>query len=97
MRNEKGQTMVEYMLLLAVSIGLVMTFANSEFFKRNFGSEGALAKKIKLEYEFGYRHAYLTNNAGDISRDPSSAQEHPSYYQTSGSDTRFFGPQDIYP
>lgn len=87
--------MVEYLLLLVVSVGLIVTFLNSEFFKKTFGSEGKLAKKIKLEYEFGYRHAFLTNNNGDVERELSDVQSHPSYYNNGG--TRFFGPMDIYP
>jgi hypothetical protein len=94
--SQKGQTMVEYMLLLAVSISLVITFLNSDFFKKTFGTEGKLATMIKSEAEFAYRHAFLKNHPPDISRTSRDAKEHPSYFQ-GGGDSHFFGAKSEYP
>lgn len=95
---ERGQTLVEYILLLAVVVSLVLTFYNSEAYRRLFGSKGKLAKTIKDEGEFAYRQAYphsatpgTVPNAGerDITQFPS--------YKSPAGDTRFFGPKNPYP
>ena len=100
-RNEKGQTLVEYILLLAVAISLVLTFYNSEAFKRLFGSHGRIGLRIKQESEFSYRHAYGIDYASkeipsDISPDNKDIAVHPSYWDPKNSGTRFFGPRDPY-
>ena len=94
--NQKGQTMVEYMLLMAVSVSLIITFLNSEFVKTTFGTGGKLGTMIKGNNQFSYRHAFATNHPPDISRENKDGRSHPSYYQDNG-DTHFFGPKDIYP
>jgi hypothetical protein len=100
LRSQKGQTMVEYMLLLVVSVSIVMTFLNSSFFRRVFGQEGAIATTVKAQYEWGYRHAYLEERLVDGSANPprenTDGRSHPSYYHPNG-ETRFFGPTDAYP
>lgn len=94
--NQKGQTVVEYILLLAVSVSLVITFLNSEFVKKMFGTEGQIGKFIKSESEFGYRHAFLRNKGADIPRENRDGSIHPSYFQNNG-DTHFFGAKLPYP
>lgn len=105
LKNERGQTMVEYILLLAVAISLIFTFYNSEVYKKFFGQNGRIAGRIQGNTEFSYRHAYVnTKNeprgyygdegyTKDAKTDPA---RHPSYHQP-GEDTRFFGPQEVYP
>jgi hypothetical protein len=100
-KNQRGQTMVEYILLLAVVVSLVLTFYNSEAYRRLFGSQGQFGTKIKKDSEFAYRHAYLSKNA-DGSVDPDvpigekSIVDHPSYRDLKNSGTRFFGPKEPY-
>jgi Flp pilus assembly pilin Flp len=94
--NHKGQTMVEYILLLAVSVSLVITFLNSDFVKRMFGTEGKIGQFVKSEAEFAYRHAFLRNRGEDIPRENTNGTAHPSYYQENG-ETRFFGAKLPYP
>jgi Flp pilus assembly pilin Flp len=97
LENQKGQTMVEYMLLLAVSVSLVMTFINSDFMKRIFGSGGSLGTKIREENQFAYRHAFGKKaEIPDIGRNNVDGRAHPSYYQPDGT-THFFGATDAYP
>lgn len=93
--NQKGQTMVEYILLLAVSVGLLLTFMQSNFFKRYFGTTGLLASRFKHDAEFGYRHAFINHQLPDAPRDNTDATSHASYYNNGS--TRFFGPKDVYP
>ncbi|WPU65589.1 hypothetical protein [Peredibacter starrii] len=100
-KNQRGQTMVEYILLLAVVVSLVLTFYNSEAYRRLFGSQGKFGTKIKQDSEFAYRHAYLSKNQdGSIDPDVSIGEKditaHPSYYDIKNSGTRFFGPKDPY-
>lgn len=98
-KSEQGQTMVEYILLLAVAVSLVMTFYNSEAYRRLFGDNGAIGKKMKAESEFSYRHASMLGT--DVPRDNRDGTIHPSYYDdgSGGSSvgTRFFGPKNPYP
>jgi hypothetical protein len=91
--NQKGQSVVEYILLLAVVISLVTTFYNSKMFQRLFGENGSLGTTIKTEAEFGYRHAFLRNHGAD--QPIYQGTNHPSY--SDGGATRFFGPKDPYP
>ncbi len=95
-KNEQGQTMVEYILLLVVSISLVMTFYKSDFFKRFFGEQGALGKTIKEESEFGYRHAYLRNRPTGTMPNSYFGPSHPSYQIPDKAENRFFGAKDPY-
>ena len=95
-KSQSGQTMVEYMLLLAVALSLVITFYNSEAFKRLFGNQGSLGKTIKDESEFAYRHAYMRNKTGDVPRENRNGSVHPSYTNPSGG-SRFFSAKDPYP
>lgn len=96
-KREQGQTMVEYILLLAVVISLITTFYNSDFFKRLFGQQGSLGKMIKEEAEFGYRHAYLRNRPQGEMPANYYGPSHPSYQNTEKSETRFFGAKEPYP
>lgn len=96
MRSQSGQTMVEYILLLAVAISLVYTFYNSETFRRLFGEQGTIGQRIRIESEFSYRHAYMRKRpATDIDKNNRSSTEHHSYSDGTGS--RFFGAKMQYP
>lgn len=96
MRSQLGQTVVEYILLLAVAVSLVLTFYNSEAFRRLFGREGTVGIRIKTESEFGYRHGFVKNGSVDVSRDNKDGSIHPSYYDANSNATRFFGPREGY-
>lgn len=97
-QNQEGQTVVEYILLLAVSASLVVTLYRSEVFRRFFGPQGSLGVKIKSQSEWGYRHAYMNpSSAGSEPDQYSEASSHPSYYNQASGEGRFFGPKDPYP
>lgn len=96
-RNQEGQTVVEYILLLAVAVSLIITFYNSEAFRRLFGEQGAVAQKIRQDSEFSYRHGYTRGNTGDISRTNRDGSIHPTYYNPVKSGSRFFSGKDQYP
>ena len=102
MKNEKGQTLVEYILLLAVAVSLVITFYNSEAFKRLFGKNGAVGRNIKIETEFSYQQAYPRGPAAGGASLPETQpavrdiNTYPSYRDTASGGTRFFGPRQPY-
>ena len=98
LRNQRGQTMVEYILLLAVSVSLILTFYRSDFYRRMFGSQGQLGRSIKSGNEFSYRHA-LGSKGGylDPLRTSRDGSTHPSYHDGIKNTTRFFGPKVAYP
>lgn len=97
MKNQRGQTVVEYILLLAVAVSLVVTFYRSQTFQSLFGDQGEMGKLFKLEGEWGYRHAFSEGKTpGETNQPYSSANLHPSYYNASAGETRFFGPSDPY-
>lgn len=94
-KREKGQTLVEYILLLVVAASLMMTFYRSKAFRRLFGEKGEIGIKMKTQTEFAYRHAfYAGETVSDIPRDNKEISNHPSY--SDGSGTRFFGPKEPY-
>lgn len=100
MKNQRGQTLVEYILLLVVAVSLFMTFYRSETFRRLFGEQGEIGKKMKTQNEFAYRHAFYGSGASrtvlpDIPRDNKDISQHPSYSEP-GVGTRFFGPKEAY-
>lgn len=97
LKSERGQTMVEYILLLVVAVSLVLTFYNSKAFQRLFGERGEVAQNIKSESEFSYRHAFVRGKPDvdvPLQRD---ITEHPSYTNLNTGETRFFGPKQPYP
>ncbi len=96
-KNQRGQTVVEYILLLSVAVSLVVTFYNSETFKRLFGDQGSVGVAYKSEAEWGYRHGYIMGRAsGSMPDTYGSAEEHPSYWNGTVNETHFFGPSDPY-
>ncbi len=99
--SERGQTLVEYILLLAVAVSLVTTVYRSQAFRKLFGEQGEIGKKMKTQNEFAYRHAFYTSGPSnatvpDIPRNNKDISEHPSYKGSGGENTRFFGPKDPY-
>lgn len=99
--QEKGQTLVEYILLLAVAVSLCLTLYRSEAFRRIFGDQGRLGQQIKTQTEFSYRHAFSSTGPSrtrppDVSRTNKDGGIHPSYADTLDGGTRFFGPRSGY-
>jgi hypothetical protein len=95
-KDERGQTVVEYILLLAVAMSLVVTFYRSATFQRFFGTQGELGRLYKLDGEWGYRHASMSGRATESNQPKTSAEDHESYYSKERASTRFFTPTDPY-
>ena len=95
LNNQRGQTVVEYILLLAVVVSLVFTFYKSQTFQSLFGANGSIGQTIKDGSEFNYRHAY-PRKPGDINQADYAGASHPSYFDSISGETRFFGPKEPY-
>lgn len=90
--NQKGQSLVEYMLVILVSVSIAYSILNSDLVRDYFGENGTLATNFKLELEYSYRHAVRGRKKTNKNY---NAPTHESY-KTNG-DTRFFGPLQRYP
>ena len=90
LNNQKGQSAVEYILLLAVIVIFVVGVIRSPPFQSMFGPRSALFTQYKRYLEFSYRHTHL-----DMEQDPLSDYEdysgdHRSFVHNNNGDTRFF-------
>ena len=97
-KNQRGQTVVEYILLLSVAVSLVTPFYKSATFQKYFGDNGEIGRVYKVEAEWGYRHASMTGRGTtpEGNSPKATAQDHASYYNASKTQTHFFGPSDPY-
>ncbi|MCO4753809.1 MAG: hypothetical protein KC478_04980 [Bacteriovoracaceae bacterium] len=91
--NHSGQTLVEYILLLAVVVSLTTFAFKSDYWQSYFGPDGKIDEVFRARLEYSYRHAlggkdfYSQPNYGD--------RNHDSYYDNGS--TRFFRPREAYP
>jgi hypothetical protein len=91
--KDRGQSTVEYILLLAVIVFVVNAVFQSNLFKDFFGTNGKFAKSFRAETEFSYRH---TLRGREFYSTPNYNGTHKSYIHQ-GATTRFFGAMDAYP
>ena len=90
--NKKGQSLVEYILLLGMLLMIGVSIFKSAQFKQIFGEDSSLFEKLRRQFEYEYRHGL----SGELDRtDNSYGGEHESFY-TQGK-TRFFSPDTPYP
>ncbi len=90
-KTESGQAAVEYILLLAVVISLVVTVVNSDAFKDLLGPDSNVFKKLKDKIEYTYRRG------GYGVKDTTTTAyggDHDSYYDGK---SKFFMPTGEYP
>lgn len=88
--NQKGQTAIEYILLLSVMSVLVFSVFNSQIFQNNFGKNGKILQAYKKQFEFAYRNGF-PYDGGTYNYETL----HPTY--SDGNGTRFFIPKLPYP
>lgn len=89
--SERGQSTVEYVLLLVVIFSLSLTIYKSTGFKNLIGEDSVFFAKMRTYIEFTYRHG------GSISRVQSSYTGTHDTYWSGGEDTHFFSPKSSYP
>ena len=97
LRNQSGQSVVEYILLVAVLMSFVFLVFSSDRFKNLFGSGSEFSRSFANRISCNYRFAANTNlrNCSNLNRNYQN-KTHPTYFPTGGQ-TRFFGPADQYP
>jgi hypothetical protein len=94
-KQQKGQTLVEYMLLLSVVAMIVLTFYKSKLFQKYFGNRGLIGQTIKTRSEFAYRHGFM-GTEDTFPKGSRDGANHPTYADPQGG-SRFFGPKEKYP
>ena len=98
LRKQKGQGMIEYILLFAVSMSFVFLVFQSDNFKNTFGTQGLFsqifARKIACNYRYG--DSLFQDRGCNLDNRDYQSRVHLLYFPT-GSETRFFGPRSTYP
>ena len=89
--NQRGQAVVEYLLLLVVVVMLANTFFRSDAFRDNLGENSSLFEALAKEIEFSYRYGSAYNNSSTYNDFPAASSGHESYFRDA-SNSRFFGP-----
>ena len=87
MLDKRGQTTVEYIILLAAIMLIVSSIFNSDAFRGIVGEQGLLGQGYKKSFEKSYRFA--TSRAQDYGTNYSD-NRHPSYNDLRERSTRFF-------
>ncbi len=90
----KGQSLIEYLTLLVIVIGLIQWFGSHSLIKSFYEEGGVFEQAFQSKFQRAYRHALPVKK--EETQNPSeSLVEHQSYYF--GGSTRFFGPNARYP
>ncbi len=84
-KNHRGQTMVEYILLLSVLVSIGFAIFRSDMFQNFIGEDSAFFDAISGYTEYTYRHG---TGEGRASENTDGITNHKSYYF--GGKSRFF-------
>ena len=90
--GQRGQTTIEYVLLLAVIIGLASMVFKSRLFQDIFGRDSNFVAALIVQMEYAYRHGRMGEQ--DNNR---NYQQHPTFYNRDEGKSRFFAPAEAYP
>ncbi len=91
--SERGQSVVEYILLLAVIVSLAYSMYSNPKFKTFFGKDGFFAK-MKVGIESSYRYGIESTEPADAYN--YMTPQHKTYYNSTQNSSRFFSPLDEY-
>lgn len=95
LRKEKGQSTVEYILLLVIVMVFVNTVIRSDVFQQFFGNNSSFFQTIATGMARSYRYGTLVSEDEAIGEAPEIS--HPTFSQDSGSESRFFVIANEYP
>ncbi|MBF0299104.1 MAG: hypothetical protein HQK51_10315 [Oligoflexia bacterium] len=90
-KTDKGQSMVEYIMLLVVVVSFALIIFKHPKFAEMLGPNGTLYTKVRKNIEHSYKHAYpYTEDDTDVDFPGRGVErgEHLSYF--SKGQTRFF-------
>ena len=93
--NEKGQSTIEYVLLLVVIASLAVTVFNSQAFKNIFGPESSFFTIMQNRVQFTYRHG-LEGESDSDNFNYGDGTSHFSYFSQEENGSRFFLPLEGY-
>ncbi len=92
--SKKGQSAIEYIMLIAVIGVLALSVFNSARFKEFVGTDSTFFQAIKEQMEYSYRQG----KEGLSSKDSSEYNlRHELYYDVERSQSRFFSSLEPYP
>lgn len=94
--NNRGQTAVEYIMLLSVISVLTFSVINSKKFKDFMGPDSSFFAAIRSQVEFSYRHGY-SNRVENDKTNNNYTSTHETYYNIEQSKSRFFTGGNQYP
>jgi hypothetical protein len=95
LKNNSGQTTIEYILILIVIITVyAMVLKNPRI--KQYMSGGAMIEELATYMQYCYRHA-LPGNAKETYPAFYQSATHASYSGGAVGTTRFFGPRQGYP
>ncbi|MBH47953.1 MAG: hypothetical protein CME71_07245 [Halobacteriovorax sp.] len=92
--QQKGQSTIEYVLLLAVVMLLVAIVLRSPLFADLLGEDSSFFKVLKHRMEFSYRFTHLGVEPDVGLKDITTPEQHDSY--SKGGRSRFIGATDTY-
>ena len=95
LKNQKGQSSVEYVLLLVIVVVFVNTVIGSDVFKNFFGGDSAFFQGLATGISRNYRYASIVSEDETIGESPEFA--HPSFAVDGGGSSRFFVLSEEYP
>lgn len=87
-RNDLGQSVVEYILLMSVVMSLAMMIFKSRYFKNFFGPDSVVFNNFRLSLEHSYRHGFPGKLESKEREQERYNEVHESYF--SEGDTHFF-------
>jgi hypothetical protein len=90
MKNQKGQSTIEYVLVMGVALILVVNFVNSDKFKELMGGDSEIFKRYKNYLEYSYRHTHFSVQDEPTNNFNNYSGNHESYTIEDFNDTRFF-------
>jgi Flp pilus assembly pilin Flp len=88
-KNEKGQSAVEYILLLAVLAALTFSVLRSPLFKDLLGPNSSFFRALAGRVQFSYRHGFEGSSAEGDSFNYSDPK-HKTYWNDEENISRFF-------
>ncbi|MDD0854557.1 hypothetical protein HBN50_15705 [Halobacteriovorax sp. GB3] len=91
--DQKGQSTVEYILVLVVVIAIGATVFKSNAFKQLFGDNSNLFASLRSQFEYSYRHG---SPGTDATTSVYGNEQHETYYDPISGESRFFTPREEY-
>lgn len=92
--QQKGQSTIEYVLLLAVVMLLVSIVLRSPLFADLLGKDSSFFKALKDRMEYSYRFTHLDSEEDAGLKDIRAPESHDSF--SKGGRSRFIGATDEY-